>query len=894
MPLLSGARLGPYEIIAPLGAGGMGEVYRATDTHLKRAVAIKVLPESVAGDADRLARFQREAEVLAALNHPNIAQVHGLEKSPATGSGQPATTALVMELVEGDDLSVLIARGPIPLDDALPIARQIADALEAAHEQGIIHRDLKPANIKVRSDGTVKVLDFGLAKAVAPAVTSTTAAAIDSPTLTTPAMTHAGMILGTAAYMSPEQARGKVVDRRADIWAFGAVLFEMVSKEPDWSALPEVPPSLRRLLARCLKKDPKARLRDIGEARVQIEELLHESPDEAITPAVARGVPAVLPRSRRSRAVVWVWGVATIALAVAVVSLWAPWRSPAPAPAALRFTPFSFEQGGQHSPVWSPDGKAVAFAASKRSTDPDQIYVRYLDSPVATQITHFGSAAVPIEWTTTGRIVFRSPKAPAGLWSVSPVGGEPQPLQAIDRATSASVTRDGTAIAWLHRAEDGEQSVWTSSPIGAPPKRYEPAPFASPVVFNSPRVRFSPDGKQILLYRGARTGEEAWLMPYPANAAVPVRRILKHLPSFSGTPEFSWMPDNRHIVVSTATGAEPDRLYMADTVSDKFVVFSSGTTAQGSPAVSPDGNRLAFVEAMSDYDIISVDLATAAVTPVISTQRNEQMPAWAAKESALTYVSDRNGPPEIWLTKPGQQDRPLVTARDFPPDTTQWFMSPALSPDATRVIYTRTERAGPFRLWMSAVAGGSPVSVLKETEQGYAGSWSPDGNWFVYWSVKDGALALTKVKTTGEAEPEVLKEKVTRTGVGSSSVPVWSPAGDWILYYEGPGMKLISPDGKTTHELPMRVIAFAFSADGKTLYGVRPITPPGVELFSVSVSGGLEKIIGRLGREYLPANQLSPALRVTLSPDGKTITYSTRKNTSNLWLAEGLKAITLR
>ena len=221
MSLTPGTRLGVYEITAQIGEGGMGQVYRATDTKLKRQVAIKILPPAVAADADRLARFQREAEVLASLNHPNIAAIYGLEESGGM-------TALVMELVEGEDLSQRIARGAIPLDEALPIAKQIAEALEAAHEQGIIHRDLKPANIKVRADGTVKVLDFGLAKAMEPAAGSSPSVSM-SPTITTPAMTQAGMILGTAAYMSPEQARGKAVDKRADIWAFGAVLFEMLT-----------------------------------------------------------------------------------------------------------------------------------------------------------------------------------------------------------------------------------------------------------------------------------------------------------------------------------------------------------------------------------------------------------------------------------------------------------------------------------------------------------------------------------------------------------------------------------------------------------------------------------------------------------------------------------------
>ena len=292
MSLSPGTRLGPYEVVAQIGVGGMGEVYRATDTNLKRAVAIKVLPASVAADAERLARFQREAEVLASLNHPNIAAIYGLERSGAT-------TALVMELVEGPTLAEQIAgragpSGPagLSLDEALPIAKQIAEALEAAHEQGIIHRDLKPANIKVRPDGTVKVLDFGLAKAMEPASAlraSAGQALSMSPTITTPAMTQAGMILGTAAYMSPEQASGRSVDKRADIWSFGVVLWEMLTgrrlfdgetishtladvlRGPiDFSQLPaDTPQTIRDLLGRCLNRDVRKRTRDIGEARIQ-------------------------------------------------------------------------------------------------------------------------------------------------------------------------------------------------------------------------------------------------------------------------------------------------------------------------------------------------------------------------------------------------------------------------------------------------------------------------------------------------------------------------------------------------------------------------------------------------------------------------------------------------
>ncbi len=290
MPLTPGTTLGPYSVTALIGQGGMGEVYRARDTKLGRDVALKVLPDVFADDPERLARFQREARVLASLNHPNIASIYGLEESGDT-------RALVLELVEGPTLAERIAQGAIPVDEALPIAKQIAEALEAAHEKGVIHRDLKPANIKVRDDGTVKVLDFGLAKAL------DTAPADDLdqlPTRTSEA-TQTGTVLGTAAYMSPEQARGKSVDRRSDIWAFGVVLYEMltgtrafqgeavadclakiIERNPDYDALPpDVPPSIRQLVFRCLEKDQRERLRDIGDARIEIKQALATPPNDA-------------------------------------------------------------------------------------------------------------------------------------------------------------------------------------------------------------------------------------------------------------------------------------------------------------------------------------------------------------------------------------------------------------------------------------------------------------------------------------------------------------------------------------------------------------------------------------------------------------------------------------
>ena len=433
LTLTPGTRLGPYEILADLGAGGMGEVYRATDTNLKRQVAIKVLPAAFAADAERLARFQREAEVLAALNHPNIAHIHGLERSDGT-------LALVMELVEGPTLADRIAHGAIPLADALTIATQIAEALEAAHEQGIIHRDLKPANIKVRADGTVKVLDFGLAKAMDPAGASN-ANAMNSPTISMHA-TQAGIILGTAAYMSPEQARGKAVDKRADIWAFGCVLFEMlsgrqlyagdtitdvlagiVSREPDWSLLSaQTPPVVRRLLARCLEKDPQRRLRDIGEARVAL------SDPTGLLAAPAASPISVNARSWR-RSTVWA-ALAFVAISSAGVAVWTWTRlRPATAPRVTRLSiplPAGQILAGNSGPAVSPDGRSIAYVATA-ADGVSRLYVRALDRFESTGIPESEGAQQPFFSRDGGRIGFF---ARGKLLTVSLSGGAPTAIAA--------------------------------------------------------------------------------------------------------------------------------------------------------------------------------------------------------------------------------------------------------------------------------------------------------------------------------------------------------------------------------------------------------------------------------------------------------------------------------
>ena len=474
MALIPGTRIGVYEVTAQIGEGGMGQVFRATDTKLKRQVAIKILPPSLSADRDQLARFQREAEVLASLNHPNIAAIHGIEES---GSG----TALVMELVEGEDLSHRIARGAIPVAEALTIATQIAEALEAAHEQGIVHRDLKPANIKVRADGTVKVLDFGLAKEMVPAGASSMQQ-MNSPTLSIHA-TLAGIILGTAAYMSPEQARGRGVDARTDIWAFGCVLFEMltarrpfdgetvtdilgaiVHKEPEWDLLPPtLPASLRRTLERCLAKDQKQRLRSIADVRLEIQDLLTRPRSGAHHVDAAPAPPRDVGLTRRE-AVAWALAAASLVAALSAIALlWMrPRGSELP---ALRLSLLHPEGSEVGIPAISPDGRRVAYSA-RRTDGMPMVWVRDLDQ----------STPKAIAGTESGKGLFWSPDSKrlgffvgGILKQVSADGG---PVQEIVRgvrvgaawgAGDVLVYAAANANLFRVRASGGETSPATSS-----------------------------------------------------------------------------------------------------------------------------------------------------------------------------------------------------------------------------------------------------------------------------------------------------------------------------------------------------------------------------------------------------------------------------------------------
>jgi serine/threonine protein kinase len=481
MSLPAGTRLGPYEILAPLGAGGMGEVYRARDGKLNREVAIKVLPELFAADAERLARFQREAHVLASLNHPHIAAIYGFEESGSV-------RALVLELVEGETLAEKIGSGPIPIDEALAIARQVADALEAAHEKGIVHRDLKPANVKLTPEGKVKVLDFGLAKAL---TKDTSAPEVShSPTLTA-AATQAGVVIGTAAYMSPEQARGRSVDKRTDVWAFGGVLYEMLTgrkafegetvsdtlaailkPEPNWTALPaSTPVSVRRLLKRCLERDPKRRLHDIADARLEID-TLSEEPPAAPPETGSLGLRGARP-----------WALE-------------------PASGALR--PLTETPSLDINPFFSPDGRFITFQSDRSGRL--EVWVMGADGSEPRRLTSTGTAGHFLLWTKDSRaLLYRTPGSKSQTMRAGLDGGDPQPTAEVAGGAHMSFSPDHVRIMDVV----AHKELWVS-PLsgGTPEKVFE---------FDDADARidypvWSPDGNWILFDRFRPQGGDIWMM----------------------------------------------------------------------------------------------------------------------------------------------------------------------------------------------------------------------------------------------------------------------------------------------------------------------------------------------------------------------------------------------
>ena len=864
----------------------MGEVYRAHDSRLRRDVALKILPASVASDLDRRVRFEQEAHAAAALNHPNILAVYDV------GNAEEVSY-IAAELVSGTTLSTAMEGGAMPVRSLLDVAVQIADGLAAAHAAHIVHRDLKPANVMITSDGRIKILDFGLAKQTVVATADETIASQH---------TVPGMIVGTVSYMSPEQACGKPVDHRSDQFSFGLILYEMAAGKKAFNE-PEsvqtlaaivsndpppldarVPAPLRWIIDRCLAKNPEHRYdssRDLYHELRSLRDHLSEISTDVVH---AITTPPALRRPGR-----WLIPAAfVLGLAAPVVLALAWFGPPPPDPSSYRFIPFAFDPGGESVAVFSTDGKAVAYGSRQTLSEPYQVYVRYLTAGTALQLTDLRTSAYPIGWSPDSkRVLFVTIGEPRALWSIAVVGGEPQQLFALPKSarnvtpSSIAVSADNKFAAFLSAPDNGTVGVSTVALPSGTTTRYSVEPFAAKTVYNTPTLRFSPDGKQLLLLinRGPN-GEEGWLLKFPEAGAAGVRRIEPPLRTYSGTPSMSWMPDNRRVVMGLQDApSKSEQLWMMDTQSGARHPLTSGTRATFGPSVAPDGNTLVFREGTGNYDLVSVDVASGTATTLLATDRDETMPAWAAAENVLVYVTNRNGPHEIWLRRSGDPDRPVVSTRDFPPDTTQWFMTPTLSPRGDRVIYTRIEQGGVARLWISSVAGGTPVRATHddEREAEFGGTWSPDGSWFAYFGLRNGQADLVKIKTTGEAVPVLLKG-----GLDTADVPDWSPTGEWIHF----GNTLLSPDGKTERSFGEHGSAFyTFSKDGKLLYGLRAEHDKQT-LFSVDIASGTEHAIGS-GNPYPPGSHLSPSIHLSLSPDGKSFTYASGVIRSSLWILEG-------
>jgi Tol biopolymer transport system component len=830
---LVGRTIGPYVIEAWLGSGGMGDVYRARDRQLNRQVALKVLPDVFALDPERLDGFKREAQVLASLNHPNIASIHGFEESDGL-------QALGLELIDGPTLADRIAHGRIPIDEGLPIARQIAEGLEAAHEQGIVHRDLKPANIAVRPDGTVKILDFGLARVLQPDAAARgdrTPSAMQSP-----AAVPTTVIFGTAAYMSPEQAKGRPADRRSDIWAFGAVLYEMLSgrrafqgegtsevlaavigQELDWNALPvSTPAPIRSLVARCLERDAKRRLRDIGEARIVLDNL---------------SAAAVEGGTRRLAAgSVWRWrrriAVALLAIATAALAAFAAWQlKPAPLRGVTRFAltlPDGqvFSRGiGRHSIALSRDGMLLAYSGV-----PVGLYLRAMSQLEATRIQGtegFARVTEPVFSPDGQSIAFYTDRA---LKRIAVTGGAAVTIAPADAPYGISwgedgivfgqggkgilrVSPDGGTLETLVRIEDGEeahgpqilpggQHLLFTLATGAARDRWDRGRIVVQSLASGARTTLVDGGSDA---RYLSTGHIVYALsgvlyavPFDpqrlalTGAAVPiVEGVSRATGNQTGAAHFSVSATGTLVYIpgpvdASAGLGETMQLGLIDR-NGVVERLSLPPDAYQMPRVSPDGTRIAFGTDDGKEAIVWLyDVFGNAPRRRLTFGGNSRFPVWSADGKRIVFQSDRDGDAAIfWQAADGSG----TAARLTTPTKGASHVPESWSPHGDRLLYS-VETQGDVALWVLSVQDrkATPFGEV-HSKTPTAATFSPDGRWVAYACTDRGkqTVYVQPFPATGA------KYQLVAKGLDTPSHPVWSPDGKELFYNPRPlGLEVVS------------------------------------------------------------------------------------------------------
>jgi Tol biopolymer transport system component len=915
LALKAGARIGQYEVLGVIGAGGMGEVYRARDTRLQRDVAIKVLPGVMAGDQRRMARFEREARALAALNHPNIATVHGIEDLSADPEHGHA---IVLELIDGEDLSWRLKQGPIPLAEALAIARQVAEALAAAHAAGIVHRDLKPANIKVREDGTVKVLDFGLAKGATadadiPAGSGSGSGPGSQPgdlplTLSLHGdVTEDGDVVGTAAYMAPEQAKGRVVDKRADIWSFGVLLFEMLAgtrpftgadandtiarvlaAEPDWTTLPaDTPPSVRRLLVRCLTKERKRRLHDIADARLEIDEATAAEP-EAAWARRADAADQAAPSSGWRRAVAFgALGIAA-GLGVGVVA----WRTVPAAPlvthARIDVGPAAeLNAGGVHPSVvlsaggartalaWLPNGRTLAFIGIENGVR--QVYLRDLASEVARpiggtegarlftlspdggEVAFWTGGAISkvkisggpsakicdvgvvhgLSWGAS-RIVFV--EAPALSW-VPPGGGERKQLTdppALVRHSTPFLLPGDAALLYTEY-----EKQWTSGDERVMVLPLTPGGVAKILLREAADARYLPSGHLAFLRQGT-----LFVVPFDVQTlelrgdpVAVMKDIAQSIVAWDSDDltlagQFAVSPQGMLAYVSSPPQVYPDRELVA--VDRRGRVTPVGAPARGyrnHVEVSPDGSRLAVsVQTVTDVQLFVYDLRRGSMSRVAESLKGEVIVAAWSRDDRLAVQLVDGGKVMAAIIGFNDSRPPVVVAKS------ESFWASSWSPDGRLVGM----RGGHLWLFSADPTDSHPTAVAATTANETQPAWSPDGRWLTYTSNATGRREVYVRPYPGSSDPIMVS-------MNGASGPAWNPSGRELFFIEpGPEQDRMMVVDMTTPGHPGKPAAlYSFPHDGLFL-GTAILTP-----YAVAPDGQRFYAVRQVPRAITPVTQVN-------------------------------------